>query len=134
MTPPMVGSDRARDCVPLALTLVGAVRDDDNALVQQVLDEADPASLAVILAAMVDDTRRPSDLLAWAQPDPDLDGWTMSAVLAAHRTYEQHRVRGELDLLSSKVREGQRLYDRRASRLRRKRQREASSALALVAS
>ena len=126
MAPPMAGSDRARDALPLALRLVGEVRDGDARAVQQLLESADLPALCVILAALVDDRRRPSDLLAWAQVSDDLDGWAWPAVLAAHKRYEQHRVAGALEQLSTLDREGQRLYDRLKARERRARRRQAA--------
>lgn len=129
----MAGSDRARDALPVALELVGHVRDGDSRAVQRILETDDVVALCVILAALVDDTRRPSDLLAWAQPRDDLAGWSWPAVLVAHREYERHRAAGTLDALSAHHREGQRLYDRLKARERRGRARQAADTRAQLA-
>lgn len=60
---------RVQSALPLAVQLVGAVRDRDPDSVATLLADADMPALAVTLAAMVDDDQRVAELLAWTAYD-----------------------------------------------------------------
>lgn len=119
--------DRAQQSLPAALELVDAVRNWDRTSVAAVLSDADLPAMCVALAALVDDGRPLSELLAWVDDLDLVDGWTWDSVLAAHCAWEQHRGRGLP--IPPHVRQGQRIYDRARARHRRsalRRQKEAS--------
>lgn len=65
MRPSLTGSSRSDAQVPVAMALVGAVREFDAKAVAEVLDGADLPALAVVLAAMVPWDQAPGQLLAW---------------------------------------------------------------------
>lgn len=71
--------------IPVALELVGAVRDLGPEDVAEIMARADMPALAVALAAMVDDTRSPRELLSWslfaprATPTCEPELWGKSA-------------------------------------------------------
>ncbi|HMM95378.1 hypothetical protein [Phycicoccus sp.] len=70
-TPEALG-DLAEALVPVAARLVGAVHDEGITGVSRVLADLDPnhrTALCVVLAAMVDPDRTPSELLAWVTWD-----------------------------------------------------------------
>lgn len=70
-TPDDMG-DMAEAMVPIAQQLIGAVHDDGPAAVARVFSIVPPGhlhALCVVLAAMVDPTKKPSDLLAWVDWD-----------------------------------------------------------------
>ncbi len=63
-------TDRVAAQLPLALELVGAVRDGGPDAVADALARTnDLAALVVMLAALVPDDQTPSELLAWWNPD-----------------------------------------------------------------
>lgn len=78
-----VTSDDARfhAALPHALALIGAVHERDAAGSHSILRSADLPALAIALAALVDDTQRLAELLAWTSHeirltpncDPTLD-------------------------------------------------------------
>lgn len=95
---PSAPDDRAEQALPLALELIDAVRCGRRDEVQCVLDRADTPALLVVLAAMVDDTRPLSDLLAWVQEPPRPRARRRRRVLkpcGTHAAYVRHVSRGE---------------------------------------
>lgn len=101
---PVSADDRFHAAVPSALRLVGAVRSCDPDDVQQILQRADLPALAIALAAMVDDTRTPSEMLAWTTQElrPRLscdphDDHSPATVTAIHGTRSRYNAgcRGE---------------------------------------
>lgn len=98
------GEDRFLCSVPAALRLVGAVRAYDPDEVSTVLAQSDLHALVVTLAAMVDDSRTPAELLAWTSQelrprlscDP-VDDHSMGRSLALHGTRSRYNAgcRGE---------------------------------------
>lgn len=62
---------RADEQIPVALALVGAVREFDAAAVAEILRDADMAALAVVLAAMVPWDQSPGRLLAWCHREDE---------------------------------------------------------------
>ncbi len=67
MTPSRQGARRVEMALPTILELIGAVRDGDARAVARAVDLLDLPAAVVLLAAMVDDTRTPTDLLAWTE-------------------------------------------------------------------
>lgn len=69
----MTGHDVGDAVLPAALALVGAVRDGDHHRITEAIAEAQRAAahpywttaLLLVLAGMVPDGSRPSELLAW---------------------------------------------------------------------
>lgn len=70
MTPSRQGARRVEMALPTILELIGAVRDGDAQAVARAVDLLDLPAAVVLLAAMVDDTRTPTDLLAWTEDLP----------------------------------------------------------------
>lgn len=60
---------RVQQALPIAVQLVGAVRDRDRDSIATLLADADMPALAVTLAALVDDDQRIADMLAWTAYD-----------------------------------------------------------------
>jgi hypothetical protein len=60
---------RFQQALPDALALIGAVRDRDPDRSHRVLASADTDAVAVVLAAMVDDSREVRELLRWSAYD-----------------------------------------------------------------
>ena len=67
VTPSRQGARRVEMALPTILELIGAVRDGDARAVARAVDLLDLPAAVVLLAAMVDDTRTPTDLLAWTE-------------------------------------------------------------------
>ncbi len=106
------------DCaLPLALELVGAVRDHDSRTVEHVLDVADVPALAVVLAAMVDETKTPRELLQWVDDAHDPQSGWHRGLRRAHTLYGIYRRRGAQ--MPAVVLEGERLYQREKKRQQR---------------
>lgn len=98
--------DMRADCAkPLALELVGAVRNFDQQGVRDILAVADLPALAVVLAAMVDDERSERELLGWL---PETQGFGLGRPpkrpptprgglqpCGTHAAWTRHRSRGE---------------------------------------
>jgi hypothetical protein len=94
--------DLAEALVPTALHLVGAVHDDGPDAVHEVIGEL-PAehlpALLVVVAAMVDPTRTPTQLLGWVEQaqlpmalnEDDPRSWSDET---CHRLHKEHRRRG----------------------------------------
>ena len=70
MTPSRQGARRIEMALPTILELIGAVRDGDAQAVTRAVDLLDLPAAVVLLAAMVDDSRTPTDLLAWTEDLP----------------------------------------------------------------
>lgn len=109
------------DLPPLALAcaleLVGAVREQDPDMVAHTLRNAAATdgldALAVCLAAMVDDTRTLSELLAWTDQHPDTEAWRRSLTDDDCRRYRNAWGRGDR---APDVVDGYREFERRRVR------------------
>lgn len=113
--------DRAVAAVPIALQLVGAVRESAPAVAAWMRQQtpADLQAVAVVLAALVPDDRTPRELLAWLEPLPVRHRPTYGRPLrpcGTHAAHERHRARGED--IDPACREAERVYqqDRHARR------------------
>jgi hypothetical protein len=92
-----VTAERVETALPVAVQLIGAVRDCDRRAVAELLLGADMPALAITLAAMVDDEQRLADLLSWTEfdlrlhplCDPSLDGSPASST-SPHGTRSRH--------------------------------------------
>jgi hypothetical protein len=110
--------------VACALELVGAVRDYDQAKVAHTLRTAANLdgleALAVTLAAMVDDERTLTELLAWCSPsrDDDVRAWRRALTDEQCRDYRNAYLGG--DRCEETV-DGKREWERRATAKQRKR-------------
>lgn len=89
-----VRADRAQSAQGVAVALIGAVRDLDSPRIATLLDRADLPALAVVLAAMVPDDERLSDLLGWtaALPAPQPLGVQPHGT---HAAFVRHWARSE---------------------------------------
>lgn len=93
MTEPLTAEDMALTAVPFVGQVVTAVHERDAKEIARLIHGAHPAALEVALvvaAAMVDDTKSFTQLLAWADlPDNSIDpaDWTDEQVEIAHRLY-----------------------------------------------
>lgn len=99
------------EAITTAQLLVGAVRAHDADAARELLDGADLHALAVTLAAFVDDSKTPAELLAWNDgPQWDRMVWrrnlTDDDCLEHHRDFARGR-RGQ------DVEDGEREYQRR---------------------
>lgn len=65
------GASRPEQQIPVAMALIGAVREFDAAAVAEILRGADMAALAVVLAAMVPWDESPGRLLAWCDREDE---------------------------------------------------------------
>lgn len=58
---------RVQRALPVAMQVVGAVRDMDRDAVAELVEGADWPALLIALAAMVPDDQSPAQLLAWRE-------------------------------------------------------------------
>lgn len=89
----ITGDPSTDELVPLATRLVWSVRKGDRADVAAVLAVADPAGLAVVLAAMVPDDMSPRDLMRWLV-DPEEYGRLREDGIGSMAAMNLLRVRG----------------------------------------
>jgi hypothetical protein len=104
--------------MPTALQLVDAVHRADRLDIARIVADADLPALAVVLAAMVDEDKPVSELLAWARdlrvrPAGARKGSKAPRLLqpcGTHAAYTRHRSRGEEPCEACVI--GERLYQR----------------------
>jgi hypothetical protein len=97
------GEIRVDVTLPTALQLVDAVHRADRIAIAELLGDADLPALAVVLAAMVDDSRTLSELLSWTsdlrvRPIGSPRGRHTSALLqpcGTHAAFVRHTKRQE---------------------------------------
>lgn len=103
-----------------ALALVDAVHCAEPGRVAQLISEADLPAVVVLLAAMVDEDRPTSHLLAWTDRLADArlrPGPLPQSPCGSHAAFNRHRSRGEQPCASCW--EAERTYQRIRARQRR---------------
>ena len=84
-----IGNDARTRILPVALSLVGQVRERDRRAYGrrlQSMPRQDLVALAVVLAALVPDDRSAADLLAWISFDDDGSPLPRARVARSERT------------------------------------------------